>query len=244
MSLQVVAVQDTRAVPIALTQPNLSSLFDRQPLETFDAGAAVFWEGDDATHLFQVAEGMLRAVRLLSDGRRIIIGFLRPGDLLGISIKERYPHTVEAITPVALRRLPRCRFEEEIRRQPHLRDQLFSRLCDEMTAAQDQTVLLSRRSAEEKVANFLLLMARDAFGNCARIVDLPMTRLDMADYLGMTIETASRTITKLTNSGIIAATGRRSMMVLRMNALRSLADGDDSESWSLPRATGARYATA
>ncbi|ASY65784.1 hypothetical protein SJ05684_b48020 (plasmid) [Sinorhizobium sojae CCBAU 05684] len=239
MSLQVVAMQDAREAPITLSQPSLSSLFDRQPLERFDAGSAVFWEGDDATHLFQVTDGMLRAVRLLSDGRRIIVGFLRPGDLLGVSLKERYLYTVEAITPVALRRLSRRRFEEEIRRQPQLRDQLFSKLCDEMTAAQDQTVLLSRRSADEKVANFLLMMSRDEFGNCTRIVDIPMTRLDMADYLGMTIETVSRTITKLTNSGIITATGRRSMMVLKMDALRSLADGDDDENWSLTLAAAA-----
>ncbi|HXV28741.1 MAG TPA: helix-turn-helix domain-containing protein [Sinorhizobium sp.] len=247
MSLQVVAMQDARETPpqsAAFVQPSLSSLFERQPLERFNAGAAVFWEGDDAMHLFQVADGVLRALRLLSDGRRIIVGFLRPGDLLGVSLRERYLYTVEAITPVKLRRLPRRRFEDEIERQPRLREQLFSKLCDEMTAAQDQTVLLSRRSADEKVANFLLLMSRDAFGDRTRIIDLPMTRLDMADYLGMTIETVSRTITKLMNSGIIATTGRRSIIVLKMEALRSLADGDDADPWSLPRASGARYATA
>lgn len=247
MSLQVVAIQDAREKTQRSTvfaQPSLSSLFDHQPLEKFDAGAAVFWEGDDARHLFQVADGMMRALRLLSDGRRIIVGFLRAGDMLGVSLRERYLYTVEAITPVKLRRLSRRRFEEEVQRQPQLREQLFSKLCDEMTAAQDQTVLLSRRSADEKLANFLLLMSRDAFGDRNRIIDLPMTRLDIADYLGMTIETVSRTFTKLMQGGIIATTGRRSIIVLKMEALRSLAEGDDADPWLSPRASGARYATA
>ncbi|MDK1491213.1 Crp/Fnr family transcriptional regulator [Sinorhizobium sp. 7-81] len=132
----------------------------RQPVERFAAGAAVFWEGEPAKHTFEVIEGTLRALRILGDGRRVIMGFLRPGDLLGVPLKDDYLYTVQAVTPAELRRVPRRRLENESARAPYLREQLFSRLCDEMAAAQDQMVFLSRRSADEKVAGFLLMMAR------------------------------------------------------------------------------------
>lgn len=230
MSLQSVAMQDSLgALACSLAPPDLSSVFSLQPAVEFVPGQAIFWEGDEAQHVFQVDEGMLRALRLLSDGRRVIVGFLRPGDLLGVSLKERYLYTVEAITHVKLRRFRRRRFEDEVARQPHLRTQLFSRLCDEMTAAQDQAVLLSRRSADEKVANFLLLMAEDRFADGTVFVNLPMTRLDIADYLNMTIETVSRTITKFASCGMIVAPDRRSIIILKRHVLQSIADGNDCD---------------
>jgi CRP/FNR family transcriptional regulator len=223
---------------------DLSSLFRRQPIEKFEPGRAIFWEGDEATHIFEVTDGMLRALRLLGDGRRIIVGFLRPGDILGVSLRERYLYSVEAVSPVELHRLPRRRFEDEVARNSQLQQQVFSRLRDEMTAAQDQAVLLSRRCADEKLANFLLMMRNDQSCNRTSVVDLPMTRLDIADYLGMTIETVSRTITKFANNGIIAAPGRRSITVLKMDALRSMADADEDQHWMPSRAPSSRYASA
>lgn len=243
MGLQFVTEHQTRAAemaPHASGTPGLSSLFDRQPVERFGPGAAVFWEGDQAKHIFEVVEGTLRALRILSDGRRVIIGFLRKGDLLGVSLRQRYLYTVEAITPAEVRRFARRRFESESARQPHLKAQLFSRLCDEMAAAQDQMMLLSRRSAEEKVAGFLLRMARDGLESRHLVVELRMTRLDMADYLGMTIETVSRTITKLAGSGIIKAVGRHSIAILKMNALIALAGIDCGDT----ARAAARYARA
>lgn len=230
MTLQSVAMQGgPGALECSLPPPELSSVFSFQPIIAAVPGQALFWEGDDAKFVFQVEHGMLRALRLLADGRRVIVGFLRPGDLLGVSLKDRYVYTVEAITEVRLRRYPRRRFEDEVARQPHLRAQLFSKLCDEMTAAQDQAVLLSRRSADEKVANFLLMMARDRDAERTDHVDLPMTRLDIADYLNMTIETVSRTITKFASNGVIAAPDRRSIIVLKKHMLQSIADGEDCD---------------
>lgn len=218
---------------IPMGAPSLSSLFLNQPYERFPAGATIFWEGDKATHVFEVARGTTRALRLLSDGRRIIVGFLHQGDLLGVAFKDQYIYTVEAVTKIELRRFPRYRFEAEIARRPELREILFSRLCDEMAAAQDQTVLLSRRSADEKVASFLLTMANRCIGKYM-VVDLPMTRQDIADYLGMTIETVSRTTTKFASSGIVANADRHMITILRMEALRSIARGEEWETWSVP----------
>ncbi|CAN5324125.1 Crp/Fnr family transcriptional regulator [soil metagenome] len=211
---------------------SLRGLFDGQPVESFDAGMAIVWEGDDARHVFEVVEGTLRVFRILSDGRRVITGFIHRGDLLGVSLKEHDRYNAEAVTRTKLRRCEHARFHDEIDRSPALRPQLFACLCDEMAAAQDQMVLLARKSAEERVASFLLLIARRLGAQHTQpVVEIPMTRLDMADYLGLTIETVSRTMTRLTNCGVIAPSSRHAMVVRKPGRLALLAgeaDADDN----------------
>lgn len=244
MSLQlIVPTNPPAAVSIAAEKPTLSSLFWRQPIESIAPGSAVFWEGDAAKNIFEVVEGTLRVYRILNDGRRVILGFVRSGDLLGVSLRGHHLYTVEAITPVEVRRLPKHRFESLSEREPQLKEQLFSKLCDEMAAAHDQMVLLSRRSADEKLAGFVLLMTRGQVQNRRILIELPMTRQDIADYLGMTIETVSRTLTKLAGCGVIATVGRHSIAVLNMSALVALAGGE-LENPSFQEAYGHRHATA
>ncbi len=219
-------------VPVKSSPPTLQSVFSRQPAEKFEAGASILWQGDAASHIFEVVEGVLRIFRILSDGRRVITGFLFPGDILGVSLKDRYLYSAEAVTQTKVRRFARNRFQEEIARSPELRPQLFALLCDEMAAAQDQMVLLACKSAEQRLCSFLLLMARRT--GCDRqtdpVVELPMSRLDVADYLGLTIETVSRTITKLTNRGVITPTGRHGVAIRKFEKLASLAgDGDEED---------------
>lgn len=213
----------------------LEALFGTQPVEKFAAGTAVFWEGDAAEHVFAVVEGVLRIHRLLPDGRRVITGFMYPGDLIGISLRDRYLYTAEAVTATKVRRFARPRFQEEISKSPALGPQLFARLCDEMAAAQDQMVLLARKSAEERVCSFLLAIARrlSVVGQAASVVDIPMTRLDMADYLGLTIETVSRTMTRLASRGVIAANGRHAVVIRKPDILAALAGGneEDDNAW-------------
>jgi CRP/FNR family transcriptional regulator, anaerobic regulatory protein len=210
--------------------PTLQSLFGRQPIEKFEAGTAILWEGDAASHIFEVAEGVLRTFRILSDGRRVITGFLYPGDILGVSLKDRYLYSAEAVTRAQVRRFARSRFQEEINRSPELRPQLFSRLCDEMAAAQDQMVLLARKNAEERVCSFLLYTARrtNSDRQPTPVIEIAMTRLDMADYLGLTIETVSRTMSKLMSAGVIAPTSRHGLKILKFEKLVALA-GDGYE---------------
>jgi CRP/FNR family transcriptional regulator, anaerobic regulatory protein len=223
--------------------PSLQTLFDKQPVERFEAGETIFWEGDAVTDVFEVREGVLRVCRLLSDGRRAITGFLYPGDLVGVSLKDHYLYTVEAVTEAKVRRFARGRFQEKINDNPELRPQLFARLCDEMAAAQDQLVLLARKSAEERVSSFLLAIARrlSGGGRSAPIVEIPMTRLDMADYLGLTIETVSRTMTSLAVRGVIAADGRHAVVVHKMAKLVALA-GETEEDDKYPVAASTRQA--
>ena len=216
---------------MVLEPATLSCIFAAQVTEQLEAGEALFWQGDDAKHVFEIVSGALRTVRVLNDGRRVITGFLFPGDIVGVSLKDRYLSSVEAIATTRVRRMARRRFDDEVERSATLRPQLFARLYDEMTAAQDQVMLLARKTAEERVASFLLALARRAVDGCSSsaIVALPMTRLDMADYLGLTIETVSRIMTRLTGRGIIEAAGRHEIIIRRPAALAALAIDDEDE---------------
>lgn len=207
----------------------LAGLFAHQPSELLEAGAALFWQGDRALQVFKVETGALRIVHVLGDGRRVITGFLFAGDLVGLSLQDRYLYTAEAIRPTRVRRLARPLFEAAANEDGELRGQLYARLCAEMTAAHEQVVLLARKNAEERVASFLLSLARRQPGGDEGTVELPMTRLDMADYLGLTIETVSRIMTRLTRNGMIAPAGRHAIVVRRPAALAALALEDDED---------------
>ncbi|MDR3475464.1 MAG: helix-turn-helix domain-containing protein [Devosia sp.] len=217
--------------PQATVPDTLAALFRGQVEERFDTGTAMFWEGDPARDVFEVVAGVLRIYRILGDGRRVITGFLYPGDLVGVSLRDRYLYTAEAVTPMKVRRFSRRRFDDEMVRFPELRPQLFARVCDEMAAAQDQMVLLARKTAEERVCSFLLDVARRVEVDRADlpVIDIPMTRLDMADYLGLTIETVSRTMSKLMRAKIIAAEGRHALLIGKLKRLVQLAGEEEDD---------------
>lgn len=185
----------------------------------------MFWEGDAASHLFQVVEGCLRLYRILADGRRAIMGFQFAGETLGVSCHGLYDYTAEAVTPVRMRRLSRNRLhvveETTVGLQPLLMEKVF----EEIRAAQQHIIVLGQLGAEERVANFLVSAALRTGADQKRpvVIDLPMTRLDIADYLGLTIETVCRAISKLKRDGAIILQGRHRIMLQRMGDLHNLA---------------------
>jgi CRP/FNR family transcriptional regulator, anaerobic regulatory protein len=213
--------------PYLEPSPTLKDLFKGQQTETLPPGAALFWEGDKGGHIFDVLEGVMRIYRIMSDGRRAIMGFVHPGDVLGVSFQDRYLFTAEAVTQVKVRRFARGRFFAMINDSPALRPQLFAILCDEMSAAQDQMLLLGRKTAEERVVSFLLAISRK--NGQGEQIKLPMSRQDMADYLGLTIETVSRTMTSLTRRGLIASRARHTVTLRKPSTLREIAGNDDDE---------------
>jgi CRP/FNR family transcriptional regulator len=225
-----VSIAHRPVVPFAAAAnetPTLKDLFKGQPTETFSAGEALFWEGDQAGHIFDVLEGVLRVYRIMSDGRRAIMGFIHPGEVLGVSFQNRYLFTAEAVTDVKIRRFARGRFFTMINESPALRPQLFAILCDEMSAAQDQMLLLGRKTAEERVVSFLLTIHRKSATDGE--IEVPMSRQDMADYLGLTMETVSRMMTSLTRRGLIAAGARHTVILRKLTTLREIAGDDDDE---------------
>ncbi|SMF21637.1 CRP/FNR family transcriptional regulator, anaerobic regulatory protein [Xaviernesmea oryzae] len=210
----------------------LHSLFVRQPVEYLAPSQPLFFEGDEARHIFEVVEGTLRVFRIISDGRRVITGFLHAGDIIGVSLRDEYLYSAEAITPAKIRRLARRQFDASVINSGSLGPEVLARVCDEMAAAQDQMVLLSSKSAEERLCTFLLKYLRRAMaeGRVQPVVDLPMSRQDMADFLGLTIETVSRTITRLIGKGVVNVVdpaARHSIRIEKPGMLAQLAGDDD-----------------
>jgi CRP/FNR family transcriptional regulator len=166
----------------------------------------IFSEGDSAGDVFNVTAGMVKLYKLLPDGRRQITGLLGMGDYLGMAVGDSYAYSAEALTDCWLCRFQRSQLEALLVELPQLQRRLFSMASNELRAAQDQMLLLGRKTAKERLCSFLLMLSRRAVsgGQKASPVMLPMTRADIADYLGLTIETVSRTLTLLKTSGLIA----------------------------------------
>ncbi|HYM30922.1 MAG TPA: helix-turn-helix domain-containing protein [Candidatus Cybelea sp.] len=176
----------------------ISSLQKKAPGET------LFADGDEADSVFEVVRGVLRLYKLLPDGRRQIVGFLWNGHLLGLAPERNFIYTAEAVTEVTVCRYRRAAFERLIDQHPGFARTLLTAASHELRAAQDQMLLLGRKTATEKVASFILMMAEQQGGDDAEGIDVPMSRNDIADYLGLTIETVCRTLTKLKRDGLIS----------------------------------------
>ena len=206
----------------------LQDLFAAQPIEILPARRAAFWQSDAAEHIIQVVTGALRLCRILSDGRRAIAGLVFPDDILGLSFRDQYPVTAEAVSEVLLRRLSRRQLEAAAQGSAHLRSQLFDRVCEDARSAQNRMLLL-HMTAEQRVASFLLLMAcRSKEGlKPGMEIDLPMSRGDIADYLGLKIETVSRALTKLRARGLIAVPNSHQILLLIPSALMEIAGEAD-----------------
>lgn len=182
-------------------------------------------QGDPADAVFNVTEGTIRLYRLLSDGRRQIVGFLLPGDFLGLSLADHYAFSADAVEPVGLCRFTRAGFVQLVETRPALLRRLYAAATHELTLAQDHMLLLGRRTAEERVGAFLVAFRERLcqLGAAGITLPLPMTRQDMADYLGLTLETVSRTVSKLARDRVILVVpgGIRILDMSRLQALSS-----------------------
>jgi len=194
----------TQSICAALSSGDLPAMSAIRSDVRFAPGQSVFFEGDPADSLFSVKLGVVKLFKLLADGRTQITGFLFPGDFVGLALLNKYTYSVEAVTAVELCKFPRVEFEALLLRFPELEHRLLVNASNEIAAAQDQMLLLGRKTAQERLATFLLMMRkRAASPTQANTVILPMSRQDIGDFLGLTIETVSRTVTRLRKSGAI-----------------------------------------
>jgi CRP/FNR family transcriptional regulator len=205
--------------------------------------ATLFRQGDCATHLFQVEKGVLRLCRLMSDGRRSIIGFAYPGDVIGIAVRDVYAYSAEAVSECELLRFSTLVIRQAMERSSAFTRQMLVHVSSELCAAQDQMLLLGRKTATERVASFLLALAQKQAPGArpSNTVDLPMPRPDIADYLGLTTETVCRIFTKLKQAGILCLPSAHLVKLIDGEALRRLAE--DSESLAVSSAGQPRTAT-
>jgi len=178
-------------------------LRDVGKLKHFDKGDVIFWDGDDNDYLYLVLSGVVRGTKLLGDGRRQVTRFAFPGEVLEYSRRSRLPFTAEAITTVAAIAIPRLQLERIANATPCLRKLLMQTVLDELHETRCQVMALGRLSAIERVAQFLYTLAIRTDSQADGSFNLPMTRLDIADYLGLTIETVSRVISRLKRDGKI-----------------------------------------
>lgn len=197
------------------TMPEIRPATPIDPLDQLIGGAQITLaaerelhaQGDRAEYCYRVVSGCLRTVKLMEDGRRQVGAFLLAGDCLGFDDLDQHDFAAQAVTEVVLRRYRRRQVEAQVDRQPALARRLRERAAASLRAAHDRMLLLGRKTASERIASFLLELAARQGG--ARQVMLPMGRVDMADHLGLTVETVCRMLTHLRREGTIGlAPGR------------------------------------
>jgi CRP/FNR family transcriptional regulator len=191
------------------------------------ASFTIFREGDVVDHVYSISNGAVKLYKLLPDGRRQVIGFLFSGDIFGLGTFDGYCYTAETITPTHLCRFAHRKLDSLMEEIPRLERRMFSMAVKELVAAQEQMLLLGRKTAREKVATFLVKLAGRAvkMGLPASPVALPMSRSDIADYLGLTVETVSRTFTQLKRDNIIGLPSSGHCVLNDWDALKEMAEG-------------------
>jgi CRP/FNR family transcriptional regulator len=191
------------------------------------SGDPLFDEGEEASNVFNVTSGTMKVYKLLPDGRRQVTGFLFPGDFLGLAKQETYAFSAEAVTPSLLCRFPRAKLEALMQRTPKIEQRLLNIASNELVAAQEQMLLLGRKTAREKIASFLLMLSKRARqrGQAGDPVMVAMSRTDIGDYLGLTTETVSRTFTLLKQDGTIQLLPNHQVKLAARDALEEIAGG-------------------
>lgn len=212
------AVAARAADPMAFDRPSFPGV-----VRTLGAGETLFAEGDDADSAYEVTSGLLRVYRLLAGGRRQITGLLPPGRVIGIAPDGVRDCTVEAATPATVRRYRRAVFERRLDAEPGFARRLLTAALEDLHRAQEQALLLGRKSAMERLASFLLQVP--AMQDDGDAIVLPIRRADIADYLGLTIETVSRCFTRLKTAGVIALHAASSVEIRDRDRLGDWADG-------------------
>ena len=185
----------------------------------FARNAEIYGEDEPAEYLYQVVSGVVRTYRTLDDGRRQIGAFYLPGDLFGLEAGDDHLSTAEAVCDSQVLVAKRSAVMARAEHQKDLARQLWTLTVRELQRVQQHSLALVK-SAEERVAGFLLEMAGRNSASIA--VELPMSRQDIADYLGLTIETVSRTFTQLVNTGTIALESSRRVQLRNRSALGRL----------------------
>ena len=211
----------------AVTTADLPRLAEIAAIVQVARGQTFIHQDASAEHLYIVILGSAKLYKRLRDGRRQIVGFGYANALLGLAASDVYGFSAEAIEPIRMCRIPRQGLQPLMQQCPEMEQQLLSIATDDLMVAQEQMLLLGRKTAVERVASFLALQMRGRRPADARWlrIHLPMSRNDIADYLGMTIETVSRSLAKLRDQGVIAVPNTREVAVLDHARLLAFAQG-------------------
>ena len=201
-----------------LAQPSLPATPDfgpAQPVSFFPAGSEIYAQGEKAGAFYQVEFGAVRIYRLLADGRRQISAFHLAGETFGFEAGATHHFFAEAINATGVRVF-------RLNAGADMSHQLLPLALKGLTRAQEHLLVLGRQNAIERVAAFLVDMVERQGG--LRQVELPMSRTDIGDYLGLTIETVSRVFTRLKDKGVIRLLNLRSVEILKQDVLQTMGE--------------------
>jgi CRP/FNR family transcriptional regulator len=227
-----------RAVCDALSQTEIQAINRISTRRVIPMGQVILSEGDQKSVFANVVSGVVKLTKTLEDGRQHIIGLLFPSDFLGRAYRADNPYFAEAVTDLELCIFPTGGFERLLAETPGLEHRLFQFTLTELDASQEWMVLLARKSAAERVASFLLMIAKrvpnmgclhDERASDVRFT-LPLSRAEIADCLGLTIETVSRQMTKLRTKGVIELVSNRDIHVPDLGRLRAAAHAEELSS--------------
>lgn len=226
-----------RAVCAQCAPDDLSVLEDMKFYRSFDPGQPIVWEGDRMDFVASVVTGVATLTQALDDGRTQMVGLLLPSDFLGRPGRNRAAYNAVATTKVVLCCFRRRPFDELMQRVPKIAHRLLEMTLDELDAAREWMLLLGRKTAREKIASFIAIIARREAalhkrspGGRMQIV-LPLTREAIADYLGLTLETVSRQISALRKDGVIEMVGNRGIILPDYARLVEEAGDDADGGW-------------
>jgi len=192
----------------------------------FEDKKTVFLQQEQSKNLYNITKGNVKIYRLLSDGRIQIIGFLYPGDFFGSYKKEKYNYSAESIGDLRVCVFEQAYLDDYLEKNMKLAKELLHMTSHELTLAQDRMMVLGKMNANERVAKFILNISnqRLRIGWQNNPISIPMTRQDIADYLGLTLETVSREFTKLKTTNTIKFLTSKQIYILDIRKLSSICD--------------------
>ncbi len=228
-----------RAVCSRCEPDELDRLERMKSYKTYAPGQTIIWAGDTTRFLGSVVEGVAVLSQTMEDGRRQMVGLLLPSDFVGRPGRSTAPFDVVAATEVLLCRFDRVEFEKMVAESPAIAGRLLQMTLDELDAAREWMLLLGRKTAREKIASLLAIIARRTAALRLQKPDgkvafqLPLSREAMADYLGLTLETVSRQMSALKRDGLIRLEGKRQVVIPDYARLLN-ETGDDTDGGMVP----------
>jgi CRP/FNR family transcriptional regulator, anaerobic regulatory protein len=223
-----------RAVCARCDEVELARLEEIKYYRSFEAGQTVIWAGDRMDFVASVVTGVATLTKTMEDGRTQMTGLLLPSDFVGRPGRDQAPYNVIATTDLMMCCFRKKAFEAMMVSTPHVAHRLLEMTLDELDAAREWMLLLGRKTAREKIASLVAIIARrDASLNLRpprgkMVFELPLTREAMADYLGLTLETVSRQISALRRDGVIELEGKRRVVIPDFDRLQD-ESGDDAD---------------
>ncbi|NKN37843.1 Crp/Fnr family transcriptional regulator [Agrobacterium sp. a22-2] len=211
-----------------LTASQLVELNKHSTRRKVDAGSEVIGQGEQVSSYSNILAGVVKLSKMMADGRQQIVGLQFAPDFMGRPFLEESSLTAEAATDAEICAFPRALIDRMVTQVPDFERKLHSQSLKELDEARDWMLTLGRKTAQEKVASFLYLIAThiDPMKATSTTFDLPLSRADIADFLGLTIETVSRQMTKLRKEGIIVIENNRHVIVPDPRRLRNAAGID------------------